>query len=67
MDDRINVVLLENTVNERFITKIADAQLAADNRIAVALLQIIDHDDLFTAFCQRRYSMRADIARSPRY
>ena len=62
MDDRLNVVLRENLVEDRCIADIALVELCLRvQRIAMARLQIIDDDNVFALRHELMDCMRTDI------
>ncbi|CDN46185.1 hypothetical protein BN871_LH_00030 [Paenibacillus sp. P22] len=67
MNDRVDGVLAEYPVQQPGIPQISLVQLPAEHRLAMALLQVVDHDNLLAVFQQRRYCMRTDITGSSRY
>src|SRR5207253_2028199 len=62
MDDGFDLVILEGLVERVRIGDLADEQRRAADRFAVALLHVIEDDDLITGLLQRMNGVAADVA-----
>src|SRR5687768_17029753 len=67
MNDRIDIILTKNVIEEIAVANVTDMELPANDRFAMPGFQAVDNDDILSSIDQLRHRMRADITGSTRY